>query len=347
MVIEQDLQLLITTTGTVNITTTVNCPVGDIITIKLIHLSSAVETGLQIHDEYRWVDGAFVSPLHQEQVIFASGNYPVVSLFETITGPQGGGVIPTNGAVVEMLSNKINNDTFDFNILEDTFQYLRSNTLYNNNAADIASLLALVTTATPNVAPTNGNSAFSADFIMPSSGQYLYLVWDTRTSTPLDLCFGTTAVLACCGCTGSTPNNIYVLEDCETGLNWTVEDTYGVFSLQDVVQYKTGLGANQGTIINCGEIISIGTTPNATLFSAVSRVCGDTVHCGVSPTNCVLYTTSTTSGSGITYTYTDCDGIARTDSVGGASGYDSNDFCAEEGTVVGAPNLVNQGDCPY
>ena len=347
LVIEQDLQLLITTTGTVNITATVNCPIGDIITIKLIHLSSAVDTGLQIHDEYRWVDGAFVSPLHQEQVIFASGNYPVVSLFETITGPQGGGVIPTNGAVVEMLSNKINNDDFIFNINEDTFQYLRSNTLYNNNAADIASLLALVTTATPNVAPTNGNSAFSADFIMPSSGQYLYLVWDTRTSTPLDLCFGTTAVLACCGCTGSTPNNIYLLEDCETGLSWKVEDTYGVFTIGDVVQYKTGLGANQGTIINCGEIISIGTTPNATLFSAVTRVCGDTVNCGVSPTNCVLYQTATTSGSGITYTYTDCDGIARTDSVGGASGFDSNDFCAEEGTVVGAPNLVNQGDCPF
>jgi hypothetical protein len=182
---------------------------------------------------------------------------------------------------------------------------------------------------------------------MPSSGQYLYLVWDTRTSTPLDLCFGTTAVLACCGCTGSTPNNIYLLEDCETGLSWKVEDTYGVFTIGDVVQYKTGLGANQGTIINCGEIISIGTTPNATLFSAVTRVCGDTVNCGVSPTNCVLYQTSTTSGSGITYTYTDCDGISRTDSVGGASGYDSNDFCAEEGTVVGAPNLANQGDCPY
>ena len=346
LVLDSEVNLTITTTGEVNVTATVECPDADDISIKLIHLSSNNEAALQIHDEYRWVDGSFVSPLHSEQVIFGTGTFPIVSLFQTITGEQGAGVIPTNGAVVQMLSNKINNDTFNFNILEDTFQYLRSNTLYGNNPTDIALLLAAVTTATPNVAPTNGNTAFSADFVMPSTGQYLYLVWDTRNSTALDLCFGATAVAACCSCTGSTPNTNFTLEDCSTGINFTVEDTYGVFSIGDVVQYKTGLVPNLGSIVECGEIISVGTTPNATLYSAVARFCGDTVNCGdQQPSNCKQYQTSTTSASGITYTYTDCNGVARTDSVGGASGYDSNSFCAIDGTVVGAPNLVDQGDC--
>ena len=346
LVQEQELDLTIVASGSVNITVTVQCPAADIITIKLVHISSASETALQTTDEYRWIDGTFVSPLHSEQVIFGSGNYPVVSNFETITGPQGGGVIPTDGAIVQMLSNKINNDTFNFNILEDTFEYLRTNTNLNNNAADIATLLSLTTDATPIVAPTNGNTAYSANFVMPNTGSYLYLVWDTRNATALDLCYGDSLSTSCCGCEGSSPNNIWLLLDCDTNLEVEVEDTYGVFTIGDVVQYKTGLSPNLGTTILCGEIISLGTTANATLFSAVSRFCGDTVNCNVSPTECQGYQTSTTSGSGIQYSYTDCDGNETGDSVGGASGFDSNTFCAVKGSVVGAPNLLEINGFP-
>jgi hypothetical protein len=285
LVQKENLDLTISTTSIqpITITFTVNCPDADTITIVLVHLSSLNDAGLQIHDEYRWQDGTFVSPLHTEQVVFASGATPVVSLYDSIVGQQGGGVIPTNTSTVTMMSNKIGSDTYNFDTSQDDFKYIRTSTVYPNTSTGIANLLAAASTATPIVLPINGNTAYSADFSMPSSGDYLYLLWDYRNSTPLDLCFGASSSIACCACIGPAPVTYYDLVDCDTGLNWSVEDTFGVAKLGDVVQYKQGLGASQGTVVYCGEIVSLGTTANATLFSEISYVCGDDVHCGITP----------------------------------------------------------------
>ena len=285
LVQNENLDLTISTTSIqpITITFTVKCPDADIINIVLVHLSSINDGGLQIHDEYRWKDGAFVSPLHTEQVVFSSGTAPIVSLYETIIGQQGGGVIPTNNSVVTMMSNKIGSDTYNFDTTQDDFKYIRTNTVYPNTSAGIADLLAAASTATPIVLPINGNTAYSADFSMPSSGENLYLLWDYRNSTPLDLCFGASSTLACCACIGPAPVTYYDLVDCDTGLNWSVEDIFGVAKIGDVVQYKQGTGASQSTIVYCGEIVSLGTVANATLFSEVSYFCGDDVHCGITP----------------------------------------------------------------
>jgi hypothetical protein len=285
LVQEQNLDLTIVTTSTspIPITFTVSCPAAETITIVLVHLSSGSDSGLSVHDEYRWADSGFVSPLHSEQVIFSSGTFPVVSLYRTIVGLQGGGVIPTNASVVTMLSNKIPNDTYNFDTSQDNFQYLRTNTLYNNTPNDIAALLAATTVASPIVIPTNGNTAYSADFNMPNSGDYLYLLWDYKTTTSMDLCFGVNAQIACCDC-GAPGNIFYELYDCITNISWIVEDTYGAFQVGDVVQYKQGLGGSQGTLVNCGEIVRTSTlAANATLFSSTARLCGDTVNCNYTP----------------------------------------------------------------
>tara|TARA_R110002153_G_scaffold39574_4_gene113785 strand:- start:9420 stop:14069 length:4650 start_codon:yes stop_codon:yes gene_type:complete len=285
LVQNENLDLTISTTSIqpITITFTVKCPDADIIKIVLVHLSSINDGGLQIHDEYRWKDGAFVSPLHTEQVVFSSGTAPIVSLYETIIGQQGGGVIPTNNSVVTMMSNKIGSDTYNFDTTQDDFKYIRTNTVYPNTSAGIADLLAAASTATPIVLPINGNTAYSADFSMPSSGENLYLLWDYRNSTPLDLCFGASSTLACCACIGPAPVTYYDLVDCDTGLYWSVEDIFGVAKIGDVVQYKQGIGANQSTMVYCGEIVSLGTIANATQYSEVSYFCGDTVHCGIIP----------------------------------------------------------------
>jgi hypothetical protein len=63
---------------------------------------------------------------------------------------------------------------------------------------------------------------------------------------------------------------------------------------------------------------------------------------------CYLYTISTTSGSGIPYTYTDCDGVESGGSLGGASGTDQDSFCALEGTVnANGMSLFQGGECPF
>lgn len=186
--------------GAAEIELTYNCPDADAMTVILVHLTSGNEEGLFTTDQYRWTDGSFVSPLHSESITFGSGASPVVSMYKTIAGEQGGGVIPADFAEVTMIANKLATDNFVFDSSTDTFKYLRSNTVYANNPTDIQSLLAASSTATPIVDPILGSNAYTAEFTMPASGGILYLIWDYRNSTEADLCFGATIDDACCGC---------------------------------------------------------------------------------------------------------------------------------------------------
>ena len=140
-----------------------------------------------------------MSPLQSTFVTFAvDDSSPVVSQYDIVSGAQGFGGIPTDGSSLKMISNKIVPDTFDFVLGEDKFRYLRSNTLYANTAGDITSLIAASSVVTP---ITGASGVYSGSFTVPSSGQYLYLIWDYRNSLPLELCYSeTTTQDACCGC---------------------------------------------------------------------------------------------------------------------------------------------------
>ena len=84
------------------------------------------------------------------------------------------------------------------------FRYLRTNTRYYNNVADIKSLLAqtLINSngGVPAINITDAPDKYSATFTMPNTGAYLYLIWDYRLSTQDDLCFGATIENSCCNC---------------------------------------------------------------------------------------------------------------------------------------------------
>ena len=176
-----------------------SCPVKETLTIVRVTLTSVVDGGKTIHNEYRYTDGSYVSPLQSTFVTFAvDDSSPVVSQYDLVTGAQGFGGIPTDGSSLKMISNKIVPDTFDFVSGQDKFRYLRSNTLYANNPSGISSLLAASTVVSP---ITGGSGVYSGSFTVPSSGQYLYLIWDYRNSLPLTLCYSAaTTQDACCGC---------------------------------------------------------------------------------------------------------------------------------------------------
>ena len=179
----------------------VNCPDAEEITIINVCFTGDDEAGLFIHNEYRWTDGSFTSPLHSESVEFAAGtNNPLVSQYQKVSGRQGGGIIPSDTATVRLICNKFGFDDFVFDKTSDKFKYLRTNTLYNNNNTEMQALLAAATTATP-IVITGAPDTYYADFNMPASGSYLYLIWDYRTITETnDLCYGATESNACCLC---------------------------------------------------------------------------------------------------------------------------------------------------
>lgn len=347
LILEEQVEITVTSTDEAILTITIGCPQAEQMTVKIIHLNSPVDTGLTIHDEFRYADGAYNSPLLSEGVTMQSGSYPIVSLFNIITGPQGTGSIPTNGSDVTMFSNKLPGDTFVFNPSSDDFKYLRSNTNYANNPTDILALLATANQIGTVNPPILGNTAYSGEFTLPSTGEFLYLIWDFRTATAVDLCYGASQLTACCDCEPPAAPK-WGLVDCDSGNLFTIEDPSSLYMVGDVVQYQTvALGT-----IRCGEIIAPSLlTPDAILYgTGPSYVCGDSVHCNIPDPNggvsCTSYTLSTSAANAQSFSYTDCSGNAAGGAIGGVNGYDQETICAQTGTVnPGLNSIGTNGSC--
>ena len=195
----------LTFSGTLNadVEFIVNCPIPDTIEIIQVCVSDKVDAGQSIHNQYRWIDGVFVSPLHQEQVKLKSSNTsPLISQYSSVSGPQGAGIIPADGAIVSIISKKIlPTDDFVFANPPMNFKYLRSSTLYVDTPASIQDL---INASTQGVLDASGaTSTYLSQFIMPSGNDFdkLYLIYDYREPVLAELCYSTLSAFdACCGC---------------------------------------------------------------------------------------------------------------------------------------------------
>jgi len=197
---ENEIGMSIITSTPLVIEITVNCPTANVLRIVEVVLTAASEVGQTIRTEYRYTDGTFVGSLQSNLVFFSGGTNPVVSRYNTVIGPQGSASIPTDNSTMRMISNGGGLLTFQFDPTSDSFKYLRTNTLYNNNTAEINALVAASSTATPIL---GSGDYYYADFNVGTSDNYLYLIWDFRNSVPVDLCYSATAdgiTTICCEC---------------------------------------------------------------------------------------------------------------------------------------------------
>jgi hypothetical protein len=168
------------------------------LTIIEVVVTNDYESGKTIHSEYRYSIGTYNSPLQSAFVTFGTDlSSFVISRYNTNTGNVGTGAFPQESSTMYLISNQLSSDTFVFDPTSDSFKYLMSNTLYNNNVADITTLLSLASTATTNTTSANYNDA---TFTVPPIQQYLYLIWDFRDAVATDLCFGTSGLDVCCNC---------------------------------------------------------------------------------------------------------------------------------------------------
>ena len=218
-----DIVLIVTTTSLISdtIQITTECPIDNQLTIYNIALTSNNEAGQFIHNQYSWIDNSFTSPFHSNQVTFLGNTTvsPIVSQYQTVSGPIGAGVIPNEGALVNIISNKIKNDNYVFDSTTNQFRYLRTDTLYNNTTNEINTLLSLSNLATPIVTAGNINSA---QFTMPNNtGNKLYMIWDYRKPTSVLLNKKTTAVDACCSALPVGP-----VIQCDQGTNYSGGKAY-------------------------------------------------------------------------------------------------------------------------
>ena len=83
------------------------------------------------------------------------------------------------------------------------------------------------------------------------------------------------ATTSCPTCTTGTRMRVSA---CQGGVDWTMENTYN-HSVTEIVQYQQGVPGSG--VIWCGTVeeIDLSTTPDATVYGAITRECGDTVHC--------------------------------------------------------------------
>ena len=192
-------KIIISYNGDMVVSVLADCCNAEELNVVQIVMTNNSEASDTIHNEYRFVSGSFISPLQSTFVTFASGTEnPLVSLYNITSGYVGSGAFPPEGSIMSLISNKFATDTYNF-VPTNKFKYLRSSVLYNNNSTDMNALLAASNLAAPNI---GSGSINYADFIVPSSGygNYLYLIWDFRTATPVELCQGVSLTDVCCFC---------------------------------------------------------------------------------------------------------------------------------------------------
>jgi hypothetical protein len=180
-----------------------NCPTQETITIVKVVINSETNANKYIHVEYLWEDSTNISPVDSDLCEFGNSHL-VASTYDSQVGVRSLGVFPLSGVDLTMRSNKINFDDYDWAYPLDNFKYLSSNTLYANNQTDIASLLAAATTIANGSVTNPSAGLYQAEITalsLPSANQYLYLIYDYRTTSCQSFCYDATlSSSACCDC---------------------------------------------------------------------------------------------------------------------------------------------------
>jgi hypothetical protein len=174
---------------------TSTCPDNYPVTLYRIVINNESDQNKTIHNYFNWVEGSFTSATLTDNIVFEADG---ISLFTYISGMASDGVLPAEGAQINMLSKKISGDTYDFQ--NNSFRYLISSTQYTQS--DINNILNSSTQLTPIINPSDGVYSVNFTYSNPSEFPYIYLIWDYRNAAnALDLCYSDISALdVCCNC---------------------------------------------------------------------------------------------------------------------------------------------------
>lgn len=181
----------------------VECPDAKTLTVVDIVLTGANEAFEVIHTQKRFYappfPGGYQSPLTTTFVQFDDGQTnPIISYYSSQTGEQGQGSIPSTGDQQDLVWAKWQNDTATWDNNTNSFRYLRTNVNYAQTSPAMQQLIT-ASTAMTTVEVTPGEY-YKGNFTIPqgNDGDYLYLIWDLRKPTTIDLCSGADIQTACC-----------------------------------------------------------------------------------------------------------------------------------------------------
>jgi hypothetical protein len=206
-----ELQIVITIEAGASVTFNVDnqCQECNEIFLVQVVITDGSNAGLFIHNQYNYSDPIILysSPLQSNQVTFAlPSSNPLVSYYNIDAGFWGQGSFPYPGVDTNVYTNKIGFDDFDVIVPPNKFLYHTSNTYYQNNQIDITTLLSVATNITPLTQPNL--TQWKGTFTTPALQNFLYLIWDLRQSTAVELCFSEVGCKpACTDCYTPPPCN--------------------------------------------------------------------------------------------------------------------------------------------
>ena len=297
------------TAGTSEWTIRQNCPLSATLNVVQVCLTRQDEDTLSNYNQFFWnifpaaspappysTNPLYSSPTTSTFVDFQSVGTPTVSQYSIITGQTGLGSFPPSGAYVTIQSNKLPPANFQFEIPGDKFRYLESNILYQNNASDINALVAA--SAQTNTDFVGQPTVFNGQFARASNTTYLYMIWDYRNLTLVELKYqvGTADLAAdrfnaCCvnalafyslnGATLSSATVVY------TNQTQTTAAADGYYSDGVVVRLQK-LGVLQPDTTNCTCGISCG--PSAIYYKTVTPSVFKSRHLFTATTGAVVIT---------------------------------------------------------
>lgn len=195
------IDLEINPSGICNYELVVDCPVEKTITIVQVGLNTINDNNKLLHCQMGWSNSTTNSPILSNQMVFGS-SATTASLYYLEQGVRSTGYFPYNGANLIVQTNKIFQDNYDFDTGNDTLKWLSSNTLYGNNATDIAALLSQSLNSLTITQPsTNVFRGTQTAATIPDANEYLYLIYDFRTIADQYLCYSSISLTdACCNC---------------------------------------------------------------------------------------------------------------------------------------------------
>ena len=185
-----ELQIVITITAGANLTFDIDNQCQDCNQIFLVQvvITDGSNAGMFIHNQYNYFDPIipYSSPLQSNQVTFAfpSPN-PVVSYYNIDAGFWGQGSFPYPGVETNMYTNKIGIDDFDVTVPPNKFRWHTSNIYYPNTPMDMTTLMSIATNITP---LTQSGTQWKGTFVPSTLQNFLYLIWDLRQTTAVELC---------------------------------------------------------------------------------------------------------------------------------------------------------------
>lgn len=180
------------------LTYTLTMPCPDPKRLKLVKVVAIAGTDLDkfTHIKNNWEQDGVISPF--DSVLVDMGTIPN-SYYDLTDGEESVGSVPPSGATVTMKLETLQGDDFVFDDTQNKFMYLATDTLYGDNEADVNSLIAAASTATPIENPNPGT--YYATFTSNTAiYDYLYLIWNFKKATELVVCYDLDNIDNVCEC---------------------------------------------------------------------------------------------------------------------------------------------------